>query len=198
MSTRASKRSRRKAGRSAAGEHPLWFPVRFLGIWLIAILALSAWPGVESWAIGATVESLRWILLAAGGHPFADGGMIEAGGIHFQIVSDCTPLMPTILLGSALLAFPATWRWKAIGLATGGMALWAYNLMRVLALFVVKGRWPQAFDFVHVYVWQSATLLVVFMLFLGWISARERWDRLRSRDRLPLAAETSVSSAARS
>src|SRR5262249_12608972 len=101
----------------------------------------------------------------------------------FQIVSDCTPLMPTVLLASAILAFPATWRWKALGLAAGAGALWAYNLTRVLALFVVKARWPQAFDFVHVYVWQSATLLVVFLLFRGWMGARARWQRFRNRGR---------------
>jgi exosortase/archaeosortase family protein len=184
--TRARAKTRKKAASFAFGPtHPLWFPARFLGIWLVAILALSAWPGPETWAMAATVESLRLVLLAASGHPDVQNGMIQMGGVSFQIVSDCTPLMPTILLTSAMLAFPATWRWKALGLASGAAALWIYNLVRVLALCVVKGRWPQAFAFVHVYVWQSATLLVVFLLFLGWLGARSRWERFRARPRLP-------------
>jgi len=192
----ARSRKRTKSAGSAFGQgHALWFPARFLSIWLIMILVLSAWPSSESWAIGATVESLRLVLLAAGGHPVAEDGMIQAGGVSFRIVSDCTPLMPTILLGSGILAFPATWRWKTLGLAAGALAMWAYNLMRVLALFVVKGRWPGAFDFVHVYVWQSATLLVVFMLFLAWIGARARWERSRTRGPV-MAADAAVSTAA--
>lgn len=189
MTARSRAKARKRPAGSAFGPgNPLWFPARFLAIWLIAILALSAWPGLESWAIGATVESLRRILLAAGVPVVAQVGTIEAGGISFKIVSDCTPLMPTILLWSGFLAFPTTWRWKALGLAAGAAVLWVYNLTRVLALFLVKGRWPQAFDFVHVYVWQSATLLVVFLLFLAWLGARARWERLRSRARAPLAS----------
>ena len=189
MTGRERRQARRRSAGSAFGPgHPLWFPARFLAIWLIAILALSAWPSLESWAIAATVESLRLVLLAAGAHPIAQDGMIQAGGVSFQIVSDCTPLMPTILLASAMLAFPSTWRWQALGLASGAALLWLYNLVRVLALFVVKGRWPQAFAFVHVYVWQSATLLVVFLLFLAWIGGRRRWERFRSRARVLRAA----------
>jgi exosortase/archaeosortase family protein len=194
MSARSRKTSRARARRAASQRAAWWFPVRFLAIWLVAILALSMGPGLESWAIRGTVEGVRLALLALGRHADVSDDILRLGAVQFQIVSDCTPLMPTMLYWAGCLAFPAPWRWKTLGIVIGAAALWIFNLARVVALFGVKSRWPEAFDFIHIYVWQSGTLLVVFLLFLGWIGARDRWERLMlaARSHAP-AAETSTS-----
>jgi hypothetical protein len=39
----------------------------------------------------------------------------------------------------------------------------------MLALLATIVRWPHAFRFVHVYLWQTVTLLVVSAMFLSWL-----------------------------
>jgi hypothetical protein len=47
--------------------------------------------------------------------------------------------------------------------------LWVYNLARILALALVLRFHPTWFEFVHVYLWQTLTLLVVLAMFVSWI-----------------------------
>jgi len=161
----------------AATRAVLGFVLRFVGGWAI-VLGLVAWvPGLEKWAVDHTVASLGWV---AGLFriPFeGSGNLIEFGRVGMQIVPDCTPLMPTAALAIAVLAFPAPWTWRAIGLAAGVLLLWVYNIARILALVPVLEHRPEWFDFIHVYLWQTLTLLVVFALFMLWLGAQQRGAR---------------------
>jgi exosortase/archaeosortase family protein len=99
----------------------------------------------------------------------ASGPVVSLAGANLEIITDCTPVMPLLVLWSAIFAFPARPGWKLGGILAGGTALWAYNIARVLALaFVLKLR-PQWFDFVHVYLWQTFTILIVLAMFAGWL-----------------------------
>jgi exosortase/archaeosortase family protein len=77
--------------------------------------------------------------------------------------------MPTLMLGIAVLAYPSNATWKLVGVAAGAAALWVYNVVRMLALMATLRWWPGSFHFVHVYLWQTVTLLVVCALFLLWL-----------------------------
>ena len=85
------------------------------------------------------------------------------------IIPECTPLMPVLLLAIAMAAYPAPARWKLIGIAAGIAALWLYNVVRMLTLLATLAMRPTWFTFMHVYLWQSMTLLVVSALFLAWL-----------------------------
>lgn len=152
------------ASRAIAG-----FIARFVGGWVV-VIALVTWvPALERWAVGHTVASLAQLarLLRL---PFsATGSSIQIADAGMQIVPDCTPLMPIAALAIAVLAFPAAWRWRLGGLAVGAVALWLYNLARIFALVPVLIYRPEWFEFIHVYLWQTMTLLVVFGLFLLWL-----------------------------
>jgi exosortase/archaeosortase family protein len=147
----------------------LRFLLRFVGGWAIALVLLAFAPGVERWAVRHTIGSLLFVthLLRARGETFGDS--VSLFGVWMQIVPDCTPLMPTTALWIAIAAFPGTWRRKIAGVAAGALLLWIYNLLRIFALVPVLAYRPQLFEFIHVYLWQTVTLLVVFGLFLLWL-----------------------------
>jgi len=168
----AGRGRRRRAARAGdpGGMRPaLLFFLRFVALWLAALLAISWLPGIETLAIRNTASTLGAVVALFAPDARAMGAAVSAGGVHFEIVADCTPLMPSIVLAAACLAFPAQWRWRLAGVAGGTVALWIYNQVRLLILFVVNWRWPAAFDFVHVYLWQTFTLIVVFLLFVAWL-----------------------------
>jgi exosortase/archaeosortase family protein len=143
--------------------------LRFAGAWVVALLLFAFFPGIERMAIANTIDSMIVVASWFGVHTALVGKYVHVGTVTLEIVPDCTPLLPIATLWSAVLAFPAPWRARLMGLAAGAAVLWAYNLLRIFVLVGVL-RWkPGWFEFVHVYMWQTITLVVVFGLFLAWI-----------------------------
>lgn len=145
------------------------FVVRLLIGWALAIVALSLMPGIEQGAVAGTVWSVAAVLRGTAFHPEITGATIRLGNAALVIIPECTPVMPVLLLGIAMLAYPAPARWKLFGIAAGIAALWLYNVLRMLALLATLSFKPGWFKFTHVYLWQSITLLVVCALFLAWL-----------------------------
>lgn len=157
--------------RARVGERSwvIGFVLRLLAGWAIAIGLLSFAPAVERWAVSATVGSVAAAMRLAFLHPRISGTTILLGDDALIIIPECTPLMPVLLLGIAMAAYPAPARWKLAGIGAGIVALWLFNVVRMLALFATLVWWPASFKFMHVYLWQSITLLVVSGLFLAWL-----------------------------
>jgi exosortase/archaeosortase family protein len=143
---------------------------KFVACWLAFTNLVGFLPQIETYTVRATAWTLGKLLRLV---PVSSGtggaDLVYAGPILFQIVTECTSLMPTLILWSAILAFPAPWRLRASGLILVAAGLWIYNLIRLLGLFVVKALWPTAYDAVHVYLWQTTTLAVVFAFFFLWL-----------------------------
>jgi len=159
----------RATPRRAETRAVLGFLARFAGGWIATLVLLAFFPPIDLWAVRHTVSSLLLVTRLFGLPGFSGGTDVTIAGVSIQIVPDCTPLMPTAALWIAIAAFPAPWRWKLAGLLGGGVMLWLYNLARILALIPVLAHRPQLFEFIHVYLWQTVTLLVVFALFLLWL-----------------------------
>jgi exosortase/archaeosortase family protein len=159
----------RKAPRRAEVRAVLGFLARFAAGWIVTLVLLSFFPAIDRWAVNRTVSSLLFVTRLFGLASGAVAGSISIAGVPLEIVPDCTPLMPTAALWIAIAAFPASWRSRLTGLAAGAALLWLYNVGRILALVPVLAHKPQLFEFIHVYLWQTVTLLVVFALFLLWL-----------------------------
>jgi exosortase/archaeosortase family protein len=163
----------RKPPRQAEVRAVLGFLARFAGGWICTLVLLSFFPAIDRWAVNRTVSSLLFITRLFGLASDAVAGSFRIAGVSVQIVPDCTPLMPTAALWIAIAAFPAPWRWKLWGLAAGALLLWLYNMARILALIPLLALKPQLFEFIHVYLWQTVTLLVVFALFMLWLRLQQ-------------------------
>ena len=68
-----------------------------------------------------------------------------------------------------MLAFPASWKYRAIGVLAGLFAVKALNIVRVISLFYI-GQWNmQVFEWAHLYLWQMLIMLDVLIVWLIWI-----------------------------
>ena len=142
----------------------------------MVLLALAS-PHAERWAVQSTLASLLLLLSAAPLESSVSGTLLSVGGVSLNIVPECTPLMPGVLLSVAMIAYPAARSWKMAGLAAGIAALWIYNLARVLGLMALLMWQRQAFFVVHVYLWGTMTLLVISGLFVLWLGLqRRKWN----------------------
>ena len=155
--------------RRASANPALGFVLRFLGIWALLLAANAFLPAVIAAAIAATRISVTATLAALGIHTGVHGNVVYAGPASIAIVAECTPVFPYLTLAAALLAFPAPWAARAIGLGVALPALWIYNIARILVSLAVLARAPRLFDLVHGYLWQAATILVVVGMFLLWV-----------------------------
>ena len=160
----------RRNQRSGSARHAWFFVLKFLACWLAFTGIVGFLPQIETVAVKATIATLRALLTLSPGKSGASGAdTLFAGPVSFQIVTECTSLMPTLILWSAILAFPAPWRLRVRGLAIGAAGLWIYNLVRILGLIPVMEYWPRGFEIIHVYLWQTTTLVVVMGFFFLWL-----------------------------
>jgi len=90
---------------------------------------------------------------------------------RFQVVPDCGALPSMSIFVAAMVAFPAAWRKKLIGIALGLPALYAVNIIRLVCLGIV-GAYTDggpAFDFAHHYVWQGIYIVFVVAIWMLWV-----------------------------
>ena len=94
-------------------------------------------------------------------------------GFGVSIEAACNGVEAMIILFAALMAFPATWKQRLVGLLVGTIAIQALNLVRIISLFYL-GQWDKDwFEFFHLYLWQMLIILdalFVWLLWLRWIA----------------------------
>ena len=94
-----------------------------------------------------------------------------ATGFGVSIEPGCNGIEACIVLFAAIMAFPASWRHKLVGLVAGFVAVQALNVVRVISLFYL-GQWDMdVFDFAHEYLWQALIMLDVLVVWLVWVRA---------------------------
>lgn len=94
-----------------------------------------------------------------------------ATGFGVSIEPGCNGIEACIVLFAAIVAFPASWRHKLIGLGAGFVAVQGLNIVRVISLFYL-GQWNTAvFNFAHEYLWQALIMLDVLVVWLLWVRA---------------------------
>ena len=102
-------------------------------------------------------------------------------GFAVSIEAGCNGVEATIVLLAAILAFPAPWKHKLVGLAIGIVAVQGLNVVRVISLFYL-GQWDfEVFEWAHLYVWQALIMLDVLIVWLIWVRhAAARGRRARA------------------
>jgi len=58
---------------------------------------------------------------------------------------------------------------KLVFIASGLLSLYLFNLLRVVLLFYISGRWPDFFDFMHKYLFQAGAYVLMFGLWYGFL-----------------------------
>jgi len=155
------------------------FVLIFTGCLLFAF-GLLLTPPIQSLDVQFSrtlVQVSHWLILACGGHASRDAAILRApGGFGVEMRDGCNAVNVTILLWSAVLAFPASWKMKAVGLVVGSAVIQALNIVRFISLFYVGQYSLTWFDFAHIYLWESLLVLDTMVVFWFWISRVVRLD----------------------
>lgn len=145
------------------------FLVRCVLYWCAMLWLVSRVPAVERTGIAWTVSTLQAAFGLLGQSIERLGNSLHTRGASVEIVSDCSPHLPFLIFAAVVLAFPAGWRQRALGILFGAVVIHLFNTIRIMTLIWIL-QWRQSwFEFAHVYLWQTGTILVVFVTFALWL-----------------------------
>jgi exosortase/archaeosortase family protein len=133
--------------RSTAEHRAGW---RFCALFaLLAVAIFAALYAVQDTLVAAINLHVAWVAAAL------------IGALGPGVVSG--------LFASAVWAYPASVRARALGTLVGVAVLYAVNLLRVISLLGLGLLARDWFDLVHLYVWQAVFFSIVAACWLGWI-----------------------------
>ena len=150
------------------------FLVLFVAI-LAALFAAELIAPVQRTVVLPWTEAL--VRISAGLVTFFDPQVAAFGkillnttnGFSVSVEAGCNGIEAAIILIAAMLAFPAPWKHRVVGILAGLAAVQALNIVRVISLFYI-GQWnAQAFEWAHLYLWQALIMLDVLIVWLLWI-----------------------------
>lgn len=96
------------------------------------------------------------------------GTTISAPCFAVDIRNGCNGVEAMLFVLAAVLAFPATWLRKFLGVLIGAAIIQLANLIRVVTLFLIGCRHRAWFDTFHLAVWQTAIFGLAVGFFVLW------------------------------
>lgn len=151
---------------------------RFLSIFTIILLPVFVVGQTETVRLGvtepftahiATISAylVSWFDADAYSHGVVLGS--RSSGFAVAIRPGCNGVEVMVLLVTAMLAFPATWGYRMLGIALGVLAIQVLNLARIITLFYI-GQWSEGvFEWAHLYIWPALIMLDALIVFLLWL-----------------------------
>lgn len=141
---------------------------------LVVLFALELTPAGQAVVVPWTelvAKASAGIVTTFDGNAVSQGKALFNPKTGFGVVIEagCNGVEAMLVLLAGILAYPAPWRSKAIGLAIGVVAIQALNLVRIVSLFYL-GQWnAQWFEWAHLYVWQALIMLDALIVWLLWM-----------------------------
>lgn len=162
----------------------LGFLARFLALLVLFYVIVASNPVNDAVVVPFTagIAAVSGGFLNALGETVAIAGTeLRSGAFAVNIENGCNGVETALLFCSAVLAFPAAWRRRLVGLFVGFLAIQAVNLVRVVTLFWVGLHRPALFHSSHTVLWQSVVVLFGVLLFLFWAARESRGNKAQPR-----------------
>ena len=152
----------------------LRFFILFIVI-LVTLFAAELTQPVQSAVVlpwsAALVHISAGLITLFDSHVAAFGKILQntTNGFAVSVEAGCNGIEAAIVLIAAMLAFPAPWKHRVIGILAGLSAVQVLNIVRVISLFYI-GQWNmKVFEWAHLYLWQALIMLDVLIVWLVWI-----------------------------
>ncbi|HWX39524.1 MAG TPA: exosortase H, partial [Blastocatellia bacterium] len=99
----------------------------------------------------------------------AQGSLVSSARFSIDISMGCDGVEASCLFFAGVLAFPTSWRAKAVGLAAGIPIVQVINFGRLVGLYYAGVYVPSLMDELHVYVAQTVVILLSTALLIVWL-----------------------------
>jgi exosortase H (IPTLxxWG-CTERM-specific) len=147
---------------------------------LVVLFAVQLTPFAQEWLVApwtsAVARVSTWVAKWFDPRVASMGATLysPANGFSVTILSGCNGVEAMIVLLSAIVAYPASWKRRLAGLAAGVLAIQLLNIVRIVSLFYI-GQWNLAvFEWAHLYAWQALIMLDALIVWLLWLRTLPR------------------------
>jgi len=97
-----------------------------------------------------------------------NGTIISSPCFAVDIKNGCNGLEATFFVLAAVIAFPAVWRDRIIGIIIGAVLIQFANMARVVTLFLIGCHRREWFETFHLAVWQTVIFALAVGFFIFW------------------------------
>lgn len=150
----------------------------FVGVFLVVVAVLGAirLTGLEEGAAGAvgrwTAAVVYHVLRIAEPDMRLTGNMLSSGRGALSVAAECSGFELAGLLAAAMIAYPAAWRRRLVGVVLLVPFVFALNVLRVASLSLALEHAPSIFELLHSVVWQGVLILAGLGYWLLWWGRR--------------------------
>lgn len=105
------------------------------------------------------------------------GSLIQLPSISLDVKFGCNGLEAVMIYSVAVIAFPAAWRKRIIGIISGFIVIQVLNIIRIAGLAYSGVYFKRLFELMHIYVAQGimiAVALGIFLIYLHYAGREER------------------------
>jgi exosortase/archaeosortase family protein len=97
--------------------------------------------------------------------------------IALDVKFGCNGLEAVMIYGVAVIAFPAQWKYKLMGIGGGFVLLQIINILRITALAYSAIHFKTLFEYIHIYIAQGMMIAVslgVFFIYLNYAKSPQK------------------------
>ena len=141
----------------------------FLGV-LGVLVGLGQWKPalVNVHFARATARLMGWVMALFGEQSSVSGIVVGTSICRFRIIGECTAYYPIAIYIAAVLAFPAPWLRRLLGVVAGVPVMLVINQVRLVSLCYINRSFPEQFETLHIVVWQSLIIFFTVLLWMLW------------------------------
>lgn len=122
-----------------------------------------------TWVMEVTADVTGFFLKLSGLNVEVSGRIVSMPNFSIEVVGECTGVYEVLIFLAAMIAYPAGWVKKLTGAGLGIPLLYVVNIIRMVMITFI-GNWsPATFDFLHLYFWQVAMILIILAVWILWI-----------------------------
>lgn len=147
------------------------FLILFLTILAVSFTVIALQPVNDRFVVPYTTQIARMsglVLKVLGEDITINGVILKSPRFAVTIYNGCNGLITSLIFVSGVLAFPASFRSKILGVIGGLVAIQLINLIRIVSLFYIGIYLPKFFNQSHIFIWQSLVILAGVSLWVLW------------------------------
>ena len=99
------------------------------------------------------------------------GSIIRLPSVALDVKFGCNGLEAVMIYSVAVIAFPASWKSKVLGILGGFVILQVVNILRIASLSYSAVYFKSLFEYIHIYIAQGLMIAVslgIFFLYLNY------------------------------
>lgn len=149
----------------------IWRYIFFMFVGLMALELNVLKPAIEMFCNGLAMISYFIIQLFDNNVVFDAPNILRYKTNNFAIAvtNECSGLSAIILLGVAILVFPASRQAKISGMVAGFVLIQIINIIRLISLVYAGAFLPDYFDMIHTQAWTVILYFITLLLFGSWL-----------------------------